>query len=144
MFWNTNFLKLSPSCVSCVIHRYSGKVSNQLPDLTAGWKWPAEFFHLCSLFSWLLWISSKQATSTTTLTPFYGFDVKTKQCCTGHTKRLLKLVWWEKRAHWPGFNSCLSNSASKFNFPKLPSLGWHLGWLMCPVLCVLQSNCFKC
>lgn len=96
-------------------------------------------FYLCSLFTWVLWISSKQA-----LTPFYGFDVKTKQCCAGHTERLLKLFWWKKRRHWPGFNSSLSNLASRFNFPKLPSLGWHLGWLVCLVLCVLQSNCFKC
>lgn len=57
--------------------------------------------------------------------------------------RFLKLFWWEKRTHWPGFNSSLSNLARRFSFPKLPSLGWHLGWLVCPVLYVLQSNCFK-
>lgn len=98
------------------------------------------FFHLCSLFSCVLWISSKRASSTTTLTAFYGFDVKTKHLFPGYTERLLKLLWWEKRTCWPGFKSSLSKLASRFSFPKLPSLGVILGgWCIQSCVCCSQS-----
>lgn len=98
------------------------------------------FFHLCSLFSCVLWISSKQASSTTTLTAFYGFYVKTKHCCTGHTERLLKLFWSEKRTCWPGFKSSLSNLASRSStFQSCPRLGVILAGC-CVQSCVCCSQ----
>lgn len=137
------FLKLS-SLLSCVSHPYSAKVSNQLPDLTAGWKWPAEFFISAAFSLGSFELAQNKLQAPQLSHPFMGLIWKQKQCPTGHTERLLKLSWWEKRTHWPRFNSSLSNLTSRFNFPKLPSLEWHLGWLVCPVLCVLQSNYFKC
>lgn len=137
MFWNSSFIKVVFFSFLC--HQYSAKVSNQLPALKAGLKCPAEFFHLCSLFSWILWISSKQASNTTTLTPHHGFDVKTKQYCTGHTDS------WnfsdERRQHigqdsTPPYQMWQAGSASQ----SCPHLGDILGgWCVQSCMCCSRT-----
>lgn len=93
-------------------------------------------FHLCSLFSWVLWISSKQASSTTTLTPSYGFDVKTKQCPTGHTERLLKLFWWENTL--PRIQLLPIKFGKQLPLSKA-ALTWVTSWCVQSCVCCSQT-----